>query len=221
MKVSNDQCGIIFDMDGVIVDTAAYHFEAFARLGEEAGFNITEEQFRITFGWHNADIFPYLYGRPVPDEELARMAGRKESIFQQAIRGKVTALPGVSELVPALKAAGFHLAIGSSTPRANVDLILGELGFQPFFEAIASGEDVIKGKPDPQVFLLAAERLGVPPERCVVIEDAVAGVQAALNAGMKALAVTTNHSSEALRHAHRVVDRLTEVSAVDFLALLE
>jgi len=216
-----EQCGVIFDVDGVLVDTKDYHFPAFVKLAEEEeGFKMSQQQFLDTFGWHNLDIFPYVYGHPLPSEEVSRLAERKEEIFRDMIRGRVPAMPGVAELVPALRAAGFHLGIGSSTPRANVELVLSELGLTDSFEAIAAGEDVTRGKPDPQVFLVAAERLGIRPERCVVVEDAVAGVEAALRAGMKALAVTTNHSREALSAAHRVLESLEEVGPEDFLALL-
>jgi len=216
-----DQCGVIFDLDGVIVDTKEAHFSSFEKLGEEAGYTITHEQFKGLFGRRNADIFPVLFGHPLSGEELDRLSGRKEAIFREMVRGCVQPLPGVCALLPALKDAGFSLAIGSSTPRANIDLILNELGIMPYFSAIAAAEDVTRGKPDPQVFLCAAQRLGVPPAHCVVVEDAVAGVQAALNGGMKALAVTTNHSREDLHEATRVVDSLEEVAPQDFLAMLQ
>lgn len=218
--LSTAQCAVLFDLDGVIVDTKDAHFTSFARLGEEAGFTISAEQFKHVFGRHNTDIFPLLYGHPLSAEEIVRLSARKEAIFRDLIRGRVQALPGVKTLLPALKAAGFHLAIGTSTPRENVELILGELGLQGIFQQIVSADDVTKGKPDPQVFLLGAERLGIPPAHCVVVEDAVAGVQAALSGGMKALAVTTNHARQQLQAATRVVDSLAEVTPADFLALL-
>jgi len=218
---SPEQCGVIFDLDGVLVDTREFHFRAFVSLGEMEHYRITEQMFRTIYGWHNADIFPYIYGHALAPSEVQRLAARKEELYREGIRGQVVAMPGVTELVHGLKAAGFHLAIGSSTPRANVDLVLSELRIKDLFQVIIAGEDVTKGKPDPQVFLLAAERLGIPPERCLVVEDAVAGVRAARRtAGMKALAVTTNHSREALSEAHRVVDSFTEVSPQDVLALL-
>jgi beta-phosphoglucomutase len=213
-------CGIIFDLDGVIVDTAAGHFASFVRLGEEAGFAMSREQFTALFGRHNNDIFPILYRHPLSPEQLASLQQRKEEIFREIVRGQLQALPGVPQLIPALAARGFHLAIGSSTPRENIDLVLDELRLADCFQAIAGGDDVTRGKPDPQVFLIAAERLGIAPAHCVVVEDAVAGVQAALSGGMKALAVTTNHPREALAHAHRVVDSLAEVTPDDFLRLL-
>lgn len=218
--LSPEECAVIFDVDGVIVDTAAYHYQAFVEFGKEAGYTITEQQFRATFGCHNRDIFALLFGRSVPDDELAGLAARKEQVFRDILRRKVLGTPGVVDLVSGLKDQGFLLAIGSSTPLANIELVLGELGIRGLFSAIVSAEDVTRGKPDPQVFLLAAERLRVAPGRCVVIEDAVVGLQAALRAGMKAVAVTTNHSRAALREAHRVVDSLAELSPADFFALL-
>jgi len=212
---------VLFDLDGVIVDSKEAHFLAFKQLGEEVGYPFTRETFTKIFGRHNNDIFPILFGHPLPQERIDELGDRKEAIVRDLIRGHVEPLPGVATLIPALRAAGFHLAIGTSTPLANVELILGELGLRNYFQVIVSAEDVTRGKPNPQVFLLGAERLGIPPACCVVVEDAVAGVQAAHNGGMKALAVTTNHSREALSRAECVVDSLEEVGPADFLALLE
>lgn len=219
--LSPDQCAVLFDLDGVIVDSKEAHFLAFQRFGEEAGYDFTRETFTHIFGMHNNAIFPIVFGHPLPQEEIDKMAERKETIVREMIRGHVAALPGAKALVRTLHEAGFHLAIGTSTPLANVELILGELGLREYFQAIISAENVKEGKPHPQVFLLGAQVLGIPPERCVVVEDAVAGVQAAHNGGMKALAVTTNHSREALSHAERVVDSLEEVRPQDFLRLIE
>ncbi|HEY3379635.1 MAG TPA: HAD-IA family hydrolase [Armatimonadota bacterium] len=218
--ISASDCAVIFDLDGVIVDTKAAHKAAFLQLGDEVGYSMTDEQFRHAFGRRNEEIFPYLYGQPLPPERVAWLADRKEAIFRDLVRGKVQALPGVPKLLPALRDAGFHLAIGTSTPRANVDLILDALQIAALFETIVSAENVTKGKPDPQVFCLGAERLGIPPARCVVVEDAIAGVQAARRGGMKALGVTTNHERESLHEANRVVDSLAEVTPTDFLAML-
>ena len=185
------------------------------------GYTISSEQFTQVFGRRNNDIFPLLYGHALPAAQLERLAERKEAIFRDMVRGRVRALPGVDALLPALQAAGFSLAIGTSTPRANVNLILSELHLLRYFTAIVSAEDVTRGKPDPQVFLLAAAGVQLPPARCVVVEDAVAGVEAALAGGMRALAVTTNHPRQALTHATRVVDSLAEMTAESVLLLLK
>jgi HAD superfamily hydrolase (TIGR01509 family) len=213
-------CAVIFDLDGVIVDTKEAHQASFVALGAEVGYTVTDEEFRHIFGRRNEEIFPLLFGQPLPTERVAWLADRKEAIFRDLIRGKICPLPGVLTLLPALRAAGFHLAIGSSTPRANVDLILASLEITDLFEVIISAENVTQGKPDPQVFCLGAARMGIPPAQCMVVEDAVAGVEAARNGGMQALAVTTNHARAALHAAHRVVDSLEEVTPAEILALI-
>lgn len=218
---SASSCAVIFDLDGVIVDSKDAHYASFVQLGHEAGYPFTEQQFRDTFGRRNEEIFPLLYGRPLPEAQVRELAERKEAIFRDMVRGRVLPLPGVVALLAGLAQAGFHRALGTSTPRENVTLILRDLQLESYFEAIVSAEDVTKGKPDPQVFCLGAARLGIAPARCVVVEDAVAGVAAALNGGMKALAVTTNHPRASLCAAHRVVDSLAEVGAEDLLAMIK
>lgn len=221
LMLTMQDCAVLFDLDGVIVDTKEEHFESFAQLGVEAGYTISEEQFCHVFGWRNDEIFPFLYGESLPEERIRWLADRKEAIFRDLVRDHITALPGVPELIPALHTAGFQLSIGTSTPRDNVDLILAALKLRPYFAAIVTGDDVQKGKPDPEVFLRGAEQLHIPPQQCVVVEDAVAGVQAAINGGMQSLAVTTNHPRQSLCKASRVVDSLAEVSPADIFALLQ
>ncbi|HXG36868.1 MAG TPA: HAD hydrolase-like protein, partial [Dehalococcoidia bacterium] len=136
-----DLCGVIFDLDGVITDSSAFHFEAWRRLGAELGVPVTEAFFRETFGQHNRQIIPQLLGRPVPPEELQRLAERKEALFRAVARGHIRPLPGAVELVHRLRADDrYRLALASSTPRENIDLILGELGLFSSFAAIVSAE---------------------------------------------------------------------------------
>lgn len=213
-------CAVLFDLDGVIVDTGLAHHASFRQLGEEEGYQISDELFRSLFGRRNEEIFPILFNSTLPDDRVAMLSDRKEEIFRAIIVGRVQPLPGVLSLLPALNQAGFQLAIGSSTPRANIEQILLELNLKKYFAAIISAENVSHGKPHPEVFLNGARALGVPPEQCVVVEDAVAGVEAALRGGMSPLAVTTNHSRSALAAAHRVVDSLAEVTPDDILQLI-
>jgi beta-phosphoglucomutase len=218
--LSPDQCAVLFDLDGVIVDSKEVHYLAFKRFAEEQGLPFSRALFQKLFGMHNNDIFPIMFGRPLPQEQIDQMAEHKEAFVREMLHGHVEALPGAKQFILALYEAGFHLAIGTSTPRANLELILNELELCAYFQALVSAENVKEGKPNPQVFLLGAQALGILPDRCVVVEDAVPGVQAAHNGGMKALAVTTNHSREALDHAERVVDSLEEVGPADVLHLL-
>ncbi len=212
--------GVIFDLDGVIVDTTEGHFISFLKLGEEIGYEMSRDIFKSIFGMHNNDIFPLLLGREIEPSECNQLSDRKEEIFRNVISGNISALPGVIELIPALKKEGFKIALGTSTAPENVELILTDLQLKQYFDGMATAIDVVRGKPDPQVFLIAAERIQINPDRCVVVEDAVAGVQAALSAGMKALGVTTNHSRTALSKAHLVVDSLCEMKTEDFAKLI-
>jgi beta-phosphoglucomutase len=207
---------VIWDMDGTLVDTAELHFAAWARLAREIHKPFTRADFAATFGQRNPEIIRALFGTHYSDRELDDLGGRKEEYYRATAREGVALLPGVRALLESLSAAGCKQAIGSSAPRANLDLILELTNTAPFFEAVASMEDTQRGKPDPQVFLVAAARLSVAPGRCMVVEDAVAGVQAAKAGGMKCIAVSFvgHHAPERLSEAGAdlVVPTLEQVS---------
>ncbi len=203
---------VIWDMDGVIADTAPYHFRAWKELATENGAPFTEEDFRRGFGRRNPEILQGLLGCELSTEEIRTLSQRKEVLFRQLIAGKIETFPGALELMRALCANRVKQALATSTTIENVDLILGTLGIADCFGAVVADKDVARGKPDPQAFLLAAERLGVPPVRCVVFEDAVDGVKAAKSAGMKCIAITNTHPREKLAQADLVVDSLDRVS---------
>lgn len=210
----------IFDLDGVIIDSSAFHFQAWQLLASEVGLTISEEVFRETFGLPNRSILPVWLGRELKPEDIQRLSDRKEALFRQVARGRLQPLPGAMELIRALHGQGFRLAIASSTPRENRDMIADELGLWAYFPVILCANDVQRGKPAPDIFLVAAERLGVPPPHCLVLEDAVGGVEAAKAAGMKCLALTTTHPRERLSRADWIADSLEEVTLAQIKALL-
>ncbi len=212
--------GAIFDLDGVLIDSSALHLASWKQVGAEMGFTMTDEIFWETFGMPNRQILPLLYERPLSAEEIQALSEQKEEAYRALAGGSVAPLPGAVALLHSLKDAGFRVALGSSTPRSNLRVILPALGIEWAFDAVVCGDDVTHGKPDPEVFRTAGERIGVPSERCVVVEDAVVGVQAARGAGMRCLAVTTTHPREKLAEADRVVISLEEVDARDFEALI-
>jgi beta-phosphoglucomutase len=220
----NSSKAAIWDVDGTLVDTAELHFQAWQEICREQGREFTRDDFAATFGQRNPEILRTLFGERFRPEEIAALSDRKEVLYRRAASKGVALLPGARRLVEELHRAGFVQAIGSSAPRANLELILRLTGLARFFAAIVSSEDTQRGKPDPQVFLIAAERLGVVPARCVVFEDAVAGVQAAHAAGMKCVAVRCvgHHSEASLRQAGAdlVVDSLEQVSATAIADLL-
>jgi len=204
-------------MDGVIADTAPYHFAAWREAFREHGVDYTEAMFRHNFGRRNDAIIKNILGDHLPPERIASIDLAKEEGFRRLARGKLQALPGAVALVRALKARCYPLAIGSSAPLENIEIILADLGILACFNAIVSSRDVTEGKPDPQVFLIAAQKLGRPPGDCTVIEDAVAGVAAAKRGGMRCIAVTNTHPRGKLGQADLVVDSL-EALTVEAIA---
>lgn len=212
----------LFDLDGVIVDSSQFHYESWVKLGEEIGFVMTHEFFRKTFGQRNDAIIKQLVPSAT-DEQIAAWGARKEELYREIARGRLVPLPGAMELIQGLKSLGFKLAIASSTPSVNIAFALEQLKMEGLFDEFVGAEDVKRGKPDPEVFLKAAQKLGVQPESCVVFEDAVTGVIAAKRGGMKCVAVTTTNPKVALKEAGAdlVVDNLTEVSPERVVALLE
>jgi HAD superfamily hydrolase (TIGR01509 family) len=195
------QCLAIFDHDGVLVDSLDFHSEAWFELGRRTGLNFTSEFIHATFGMTNPSIFRKLLGDRITEAEIARYSDLKEVCYRDVARGRIQLMDGVRELLDGLTAQGVKLAIGSSGPRANLELTVHECGLDGRFAAIASLEDITRGKPDPQVFLVAATKAGVNPVRSVVFEDAPVGIQAAKAALMHAVGLTTTHAAPALAEA--------------------
>jgi len=191
----------IFDHDGVLVDSLAQHQQAWVELGIRAGLPVTPSFIHETFGMANPSIFRKLLGESVTPSEIARYTEQKEACYRDLARGKIALMDGVRDLLDRLTASGFLLAVGTSGIRANLELTIEEAGLHGRFASIASAEDFTHGKPDPEVFLVAAGKAGVEPRHSVVFEDAIFGVQAAKAAGMRAIGVTTTHPAPLLYDA--------------------
>jgi len=180
-------------MDGTLVDSAEYHWQAWRDAMSREGFPVTHEQFLATFGQRNDSILRQWLGEKATPELIQCIGNAKETLYRQLVREHgIAALPGTLEWVSLLHRQGWGQAIASAAPRANVQTILDVLHASECFEAIVSAEDVQRGKPDPEVFLIAASKLGVAPEHCIVVEDAVHGIEAARAAGMKSIGVSQN-----------------------------
>ncbi|GAJ23288.1 unnamed protein product, partial [marine sediment metagenome] len=204
---------VIWDMDGVLADTAPHHLLAWQETFAKRGINFTEADFKRGFGIRNDAIIKNTLGEQVTPEEIEAIAREKEATFRRIIGKDIKPLPGALELVKALDEGGISMAIASSTTIENIHLIVGSLGIADYFKAVITGHDVSEGKPSPQVFLLAAQRLGAEPKNCIVIEDAVAGVKAAKSAGMYCVAVSNSHPQEKLNEADLIVASLEMVTA--------
>ena len=204
----------VFDWDGVVIDSEDCHRQGWERLARELHLHFPAGWWGNTFGRKNAEILSQVLGWADDPAEIAQLGDRKEMFYREAVRERgVSPLPGVREWLATLAAAGIACGIGSYTQRANIDLSLGLIGLASFFPAIVTAGDVTQGKPAPEVFLKVAARLGAPPERCVVFEDALAGLEAARRAGMVRVGVATTHPPEVLApHADFVVRRLDELT---------
>jgi beta-phosphoglucomutase len=205
------QLAVIFDMDGVLVDSYHAHHESWVQLYGELGFTYSEQQFAADFGRTSRDILRRTLQEDLSDERVHELDDRKEALYRDIVRQNFPTMDGADELLDALVAAGFQLAIGSSGPPENVELVLEKMGRGRFATAV-TGADVTRGKPDPQVFLIAAERMHLPPASCAVLEDAPHGVEAANRAGMASIAITGTATRDRLAAADLVVDKLRELT---------
>ena len=215
----NKRRGVLWDLDGVLADTGEFHFQSWKETLAEAGIPFSRERFQSTFGMNNMGILTILLGRPPEPDQFAKIGDTKERRFRLAIRGRVVPLPGVMVWLEQLQEMGIHQAVASSAPYENVEALVDELGIARFFDALVSGSGM-PGKPEPDVFLHTARQIDVSPDRCVVVEDAVAGVTAAKRAGMKCIAVTTTNPADALSEADIVVDVLDKLQPDVVIQLL-
>jgi beta-phosphoglucomutase len=224
MNGNDGDWAVLWDVDGTLVDTAELHFQAWLALAHELGKPFTRDDFAGTFGWRNPEIIPKLFGADYTHDEITKLGNRKEDLYRaEAIKG-IELLPGVLAMLDAIANLGGRQAIGSSAPRANLEMILDHTATRGLFAAVVAMEDTPRGKPDPDVFLRAAAQIGVQPSRCLVLEDAPVGIQAAKSAGMRAVGITFvgHHSAATLRAAGAdlIVRSLEEVTVAQLRALI-
>ncbi|MFC1979638.1 HAD family hydrolase [Chloroflexota bacterium] len=212
---------VIWDMDGVIADTAPYHLRAWQHVFHKRGVSFPEEDFKHHFGQRNDTIIRSVLGEQVSLSEVEAIAGEKESAFRKALGHKLKPLPGAINLLKAQREHGFKIALASSAPIENIRMVTRGIGVNNCFHSVVTGRDVAEGKPSPQGFLLAARKLGVDPGRCIVIEDAVAGVAAAKRSGMLCIAVTNTQPRESLMEADLIVESLEEVTVAGLVELID
>jgi beta-phosphoglucomutase len=213
---------VIFDLDGVLVDTGWAHKRAWFAFAEKHGVQISDDFFAATFGMTNDRIIPLLLNRPIPYHQLKQLSDWKEQLYRRIIADKLAPDERLEKFLSDLKKNGFALAIGSSAPKANLDLIRERLRFDRYFEAYVACEDVPEGKPSPQVFIKAAAKVSVPPRNCVVIEDAIAGIEAAKAAKMAIITLTSTRKRSELEKANAdlIFDTLYEIKPDTILKLL-
>jgi len=204
--------GALWDLDGTLVDTEANHYAAWRVLVHEHGRDLSYEEFRPTFGLRNDDVLSRYLGFAGDTATLAALSERKEELFRASLRRDgVKTQPGALDLIAHLRTLGARQAVASSAPPANIALIVRLLGLEDAFDAVVSSEEVVHGKPAPDIFLRAAARIGVKPERAVVLEDAPAGVAAGKAAGCKVIAIIAGFPTDALSSANLIVRTFDDV----------
>ncbi|MDR1960004.1 MAG: HAD family phosphatase [Planctomycetaceae bacterium] len=205
--------GVIFDVDGTLVDSYGPHYESWKMAAVQEGVTFTPEQFRKAFGLTSRDIIKRLWAHDVTESQILAIDDIKERAYRGIAAVNFPAMDGAEELLKMLHSHGFKLGIGSSGPKENVDLAVRKLAAENLLDAVISGSDVSRAKPDPEIFLTAAANMRILPQRCVVVEDSTIGIRAAHAAGMKCIGImSTGHLIEELKNADQVIDSLREIT---------
>ena len=207
MPNTPNSIAVLFDMDGVIVHTNPYHKKAFKIFLDKHDISISDHDLKEhVYGRTNEEIFPYIFGDKYTQEKGKEWADEKEAMFRDLYKEDVEPVRGLLDFLDELQRRKIKTAVGTSAPVENMDFIMDSLDLRHYFDAFLHSAHVSKGKPDPEIYLKAAEELDVKPEFCVVFEDSIAGVKAGLNAGMKVVAVATTHTADEFDGAHLVID---------------
>ena len=204
--MANAEFGVLFDVDGVLIDSYAAHLKTWQICCRRIGRECTEQQFAAGFGRTSREVIRDTWTDPPGDEEIRRFDEEKEQLYRDLIADDFPWMPGAAELITALHAARIPMAIGSSAPPKNVDVVLDKMNLRNIITTVITGADVERGKPHPDVFLKGAVGIGLPPNRCIVLEDAPPGIEAGLAAGCKVLGIVSR--GRTIDQLHRAHDRV-------------
>ncbi len=200
---------VIFDMDGVIVDNQDYHHEAWMQFCIKHGLTVEGDVSHL-FGMTNTDILQNIFPDDLSQQQSYEFAGEKEKLYRGLYEANIEAAPGVQALLESLSEKGYKLAIATSAPPENVDFVLGNTNLHIYFDVLIDSSMISKGKPDPEIYLLAAEKLNVSAMDCIVVEDSVAGIRSGKAAGMKVVAISSTNPRENLGEADLIIDDFNE-----------
>ena len=219
--MNSAKSAVLFDMDGVLVDNMAYHKDSWFEFCRLYGFHMTDDLFRgFVSGRVSKEVLEYIFNRPLSTEEVNHYTEEKEELYRTIYRPHIKPTEGLVAFLDSLKSKQVAMAVGTSAPTSNIDFTLVTTGLKPYFDKIVDASFVKKGKPDPEIYLKAAQLLNMPPQNCVVVEDSLLGIQAGINAGMKVIGITTTHIREELTQPHLLIDTFHEVTYDKVLELL-
>lgn len=222
--MNNLPLAALFDMDGVLVDNHRFHADSWQQFAKRYNRTITPDQYaQFINGRVAADSLPYVMQRALLADELHMLTEEKEAIYRDLYAPTLTPTIGLVDFLNELKTHAVPMAVGTSAPISNISFTLDGTGIRSYFSAIVDASMIQHGKPEPEIYLTAAQRLGVPPERCVVFEDAFSGIEAGLRAGMAVVALATTHTREELSttKAQVVIDDFTQINHEKLLQLIE
>ncbi|HEX3044404.1 MAG TPA: HAD family phosphatase [Bacillota bacterium] len=207
------QIGVIFDMDGVIVDTNPYHKKAWQSFCNRYGVFLSDREFKTeVFGRINKNALKYIFNKQLTFEEIEKYSAEKEKIFCDIYQDQVRPVNGLVNFLTQLqKEPCFKIGLATSAPKGNMDLVLDKLNLRGFFAVLVDASLVKEGKPNPEIFFITSRLLGTPPEDCIVFEDSISGINAATNAGMKTVGLTTTHPREELPQTKILINDFTEI----------
>jgi beta-phosphoglucomutase len=203
----------IFDLDGTLIDNNLYHIKAWKEYLKRNGRELSEEEYKANFnGRTNRDVVEYLYGRKMTDQEAAPYYLEKEAMYRELYQPYISPVPGLLPLLEQLHARHIPMAIATSGITVNIEFMFNHLPIKQYFKEVIHSSHIKKGKPDPEIYLISAQKLGVEPSNCVVFEDALVGIKSAKEAGMKVIALTTTHSSDELSGADLIIEDYTQLN---------
>jgi beta-phosphoglucomutase family hydrolase len=214
----------IFDMDGTIVDNMQFHTQAWLTFLSDLGIKMTEEKFHERNYGMIIEVMRRFCGDRIADlsdEEVRQLGEKKETLYREIYRPNIKPIAGFQQFLEKASALGIAIAMGTSAGKPNIDFVLEELEIASFFDTVVGGSDVQKGKPAPETFLLAAQRLNIPPDRCLVFEDAISGIEAAQNAGMSAIALTTTFPAATFENIPAILKIIDDYTEIEPTSLLE
>jgi len=222
-KITNQksQFAVIFDMDGVIVDSNPYHKIAIQQFCKEHGHELSDEHLlKHVYGRTNREWITALFGA-IPDKVILQYTEEKEELYRRLFDKDIRPVRGLVDFLNLLDRSNIPRAIGTSAPRSNVDFSLKRTGTEKYFDVILNDTFVTHSKPHPEIYLKCAEALGLPNNRCIVIEDSLSGVQAGKAAGSKVIGITTTHPKEELSHCDLVIDDFVGLTTEKLVALIQ
>jgi beta-phosphoglucomutase len=209
--------GIVFDMDGTLVNNMDFHKESWYAFLDKYGIKTTDEEFHEKNKGIISEIIPKFFPETLAEEDVIRLGEEKESVYRDLYREHIVPLDGLLRFLNELKAANIKLALATAADKPNIDFTIDAIGVRGYFLAITGGEEVKRGKPDPEVYNISAKKLGIAPSDCIAFEDSPAGIESALAAGMRVIALTTSYDKGKFESYPllKIISDYNEISLVD------